>query len=139
MIRIIICLIFILCQFSIYAQEKSNGISQIENIDSLLIGKKINRALKILDIDTNWTVIHEPPMIAQGVRTTEIDGYKVQLITERIPMSKFRKNKSKKMNYSIILRYRIIGVSWETEGKCRSVGDIIPQYAYDKYGPCDKK
>lgn len=139
MIRFIFCFIFILIQISIYSQEKTNGISQIETIDSLLIGKKIKRAIKILDIDTNWTVIHEPPMIAQGVRTTEIYGYKVQLITERIPISKFRKNKSKKMDYSIILKYRIIGVSWETVGKCRSVGDIIPQYAYDKYGPCGKK
>lgn len=139
MIKFIICSIFILIQISIYSQEKINGISKIETIDSLLIGKKISRALKLLDVDTNWTVIHEPPMIAQGVRTTEINGYKVQLITERIPMSKFRRNKSKKMDYSIILKYRIIGVSWETEGKCRSVGDIIPQYAYDKYGPCDKQ
>ena len=139
MIRFIICFIFIPNHISIYSQEKTNGISQIETIDSLLIGKKIKQAVKILDIDTNWTVIHEPPMIAQGVRTSEINGYKVQLITERIPMNKFRRHKSKKMDYSIILRYRIIGVSWETEGKCRSVGDIIPQYAYDKYGPCDKK
>jgi hypothetical protein len=139
MIRFIICFIFIHIQISIYSQEKTNGISQIETIDSLLIGKKIKRAIKILDVDTNWTVIHEPPLIAQGVLTSEINGYKVQLITERIPMNKFRRNKSKKMDYSIILRYRIIGVSWEAEGKCRSVGDIIPQYAYDKYGPCNKK
>jgi hypothetical protein len=136
MIRIIICLLFIICKLSIYAQEKSNGISQIETIDSLLIGKKIKRALKILDIGTNWTVIHEPLFIVQGVRTTEIDGYNVQLITKRITMNKFTKNKSKKADFSSILRYRIIGVSWKTEGKCRSVGDIIPQYAYDKYGPC---
>jgi hypothetical protein len=139
MIRIIICLLFIFCQLSIYAQEKSNGISQIETIDSLLIGKKIKQALKILDIGTNWTVIHEPLFIVQGVRTSEIDGYNVQLITKRITMNKFTKNKSKKADFSSILRYRIIGVSWKTEGKCRSVGDIIPQYAYDKYGPCNKK
>lgn len=137
--RIIICLVFILYQSSIFSQEKSRCISKIETIDRLLIGKKINRALKILAIDTNWTIIHEPPMISQGIQTTEIDGYKVQLITKRVPISKFRKNKSKKMDYSLILRYRIIGVTWETEGKCKSVGDIIPQYAYDKYGPCDKK
>lgn len=108
-------------------------------IDSLLIGKKIKQALRILELDSNWTIIHEPPMIAQGIRINEVNGYNIQLITERIPFSKFRKPKSKKMNYSRILRCRIIGVSWEIEGKCKSVGDIIPQYAFDKNGPCEKE
>lgn len=128
-----------LYQFPIYSQENSNSISQIEKIDSLLIGKKIKWALKRLDIDSNWTVIHEPPMIAQGIRTAEINGYYLQLITKRIPMSKLIKNKTKKIHSSKILRYRIIGVSWKTEGKCKSFGKILPQYAYDKFGPCDEK
>lgn len=138
MIRFIICSIFIFIQISIYSQRNRIGISQIETIDSVLIGKKIKKALKILDIDSNWRIIHEPPMIAHGIRINEVEGYSVQLITDRIPINKFRK-KTRKMDYSRILKYRIIGVSWESESKCKSIGDIIPHYAYDKYGPCEKE
>lgn len=138
MIRFVVCVVIMFSQFLAYSQEHKTGVSKVETMDSLIIGKRIKQALKILEIDSLWSVIHEPPMIAQGIQTGEINGYKVQLITERIPMIKIRKSQSSKMNTSFILRQRVIGASWETDGKCRSIGKVIPQYAYDRFGPCEK-
>jgi hypothetical protein len=43
------------------------------------------------------------------------------------------------MDYSSVLKYKIIGVSLKTESKCKSIGDVIPHYAYYKFGPCEKE
>jgi hypothetical protein len=137
--EILTIILLLTIQFSLFSQENKKLITNIEQIDSLLIGKKIKKAFKLLDIDSNWTVIHEPPMIIQGVRVNN-NEYEIQFITERISWSKFKKDKeTNQKKYSKIVNYKIIGISWRTIGKCKSIGDIIPQFAFDKFGPCDNK
>jgi hypothetical protein len=57
MIKFLIYFIFIHNHIFSFSQEKIIGISKIETIDSLLIGKKIKQAIKIPEIDTLYITL----------------------------------------------------------------------------------
>ncbi len=120
------------CAFT-HAQEEAHAISSIKEKDKKLIGIRLQRAVKLLDLDTNFTTISEPPGKYRGVTFFEIEGWQVQLIVKRTLMNKEIK---KHGVYRGIKNKRIIGISWQSKEECKSIGEVIPQFAYDKYGPC---
>jgi len=91
--------------------------------------------MRKLELGTNWRIIHEPPLIALGIWTTEIDGYQIQFNTERIPMGRLMKHRSNKNIKSKIIKLGIIGVTWKRIGKCKSVGVVITHIAFHCYMP----
>ena len=129
--------IFLISCFNGHSQTSNQNISNIEVLDSSLIGKKIKKAIESLDLDSNYTVIQEPPGIVRGIWIKEIEGYQIQLLTKRTVARQLSNKKTRKLNYAKILKLKIIGVSWQSVDKCNSVGDCIPQFAFDKYGPCE--
>ena len=115
------------------AQDETHSIRSVQHIDDKLIGMRLKRAVKILDLDTNFITISEPPGKFRGLQSDEIQGWQVQLIVEPALVNK----KIKKYGvYHRIKNKRIIGISWRSPENCRSIGEVIPQFAYDKFGPC---
>lgn len=114
----------------------SQNISKIQEIDSLLIGKKIKKALQKLEItdDNSLDLIHEPPGIIQGVQG-HFGKYDFQLIVERVPYGKIGDN-SDEYIIDKLKKYKIIGVAWTNGSTCNHVGRVLIQYAYNKFGDC---
>ena len=90
----------------------------------------------MLGLDSNFFVINEPPGKYRGIRSIDINGWQVQLIT-RITYAYQLKKFDNSSIYHRIRNKRIIGVSWSSPSNCRSVGRVIDQHAYDRFGPCD--
>ena len=122
-----------LISFESAGQETTLPISKIENLDKKLIGRKLKTAIKILELDTNFRVISEPPGKYRGVCSSEIEGWQVQLIVRKSLVNK--KIKAKGV-YAGICNKRIIGISWMSPNKCNSVGQVIQHYTYNRFGPC---
>lgn len=127
----------IISSYSQTNQNKSKKNNDIEYIDSLLIGKSLKKAIKILQLDTNWHVISEPPLKLRGI-DWESDTLMIQIYVEPT-MTKITGNHIDNITaykFDQIKNKKIIGVSWSKINKCRSVGTVIWYYALDRFGPC---
>ncbi|MFK7784004.1 MAG: hypothetical protein AB8B56_02750 [Crocinitomicaceae bacterium] len=131
---LILFIVVSLSPFYSKAQQAKHNIRAVEEIDDDLIGVRLKKGVKLLGLDTNFRVISEPPGKYRGVRSLEIDGWQVQLIVKKTLVN--RRIKSKGV-YAGIKNKRIIGVSWMSPDKCDSKGEVIPQHAYNRFGPCD--
>lgn len=117
------------------AQDSHHPISQFERLDKELIGMRLKKAVKTLELDTSFVVISEPPGKYRGVRSIEIEGWEVQLIVNKTLVNRRARPKGV---YASIKNKRIIGVSWISPDNCDSVGEVVWQHAYNRFGPCDQ-
>lgn len=117
----------------------NQNIEKIQQIDSLLINKRLGKALKLLEIENfdSISVISEPPGFYRGV-WGNFDNYHFQLIinktSSRRIKKKYREPKSRYLRR--IKRYKVIGVSWTNGNQCNNVGETIGHYAYNRFGGC---
>ena len=133
--RVFFCLLLFSISFFSLSQESSRDISEVAKIDSDLIGKRLKKAIKTLDLDTNFRVIFEPPGICRGIISSEINGWQVQLFIHRASTGRgFRTDGV----FEEIKNKKIIGVSWMSPDGCNSVGEVIWHYSFNQYGPCEE-
>ena len=122
------------CSVSYYAQEQSNPITLVKNLDEKLIGVRLFRVVKKLQLDSNFKTISEPPGKFRGIISSEIEEWQVQLIVNPSFMSKKMK---KRGIYYGLKHKRIIGISWRSPHECKSIGKVIEQHAFDRFGKCN--
>tara|TARA_B100000508_G_C11295462_1_gene197274 strand:- start:135 stop:539 length:405 start_codon:yes stop_codon:yes gene_type:complete len=133
--RIIFLLVIVSIKFCCISQEKGGDISKVAEIEKELIGKSLKTAVKKLGLDTNHRVIFEPPGKCRGIKSSEINGWQVQLFIERTSTGRGFRTEGV---YDEIKNKKIIGLSWMSPNDCNSVGEVIWYFAYDQYGPCDE-
>ncbi len=97
---------------------------------------KLKTAIHRLNLDTNWSIIYEPFGILRGIRSNS-ENLMVQLIVKRKCVLMQAAYTGFDGRYKAVKNMRIIGVSWMANNKCGSAGDVIPQYAFDRDGPCE--
>ena len=121
--------------FCSLSQGSDDDISIVADIDKDLIGKRLKKVVKLLDLETNHRFNFEPPGICRGVISNKVNGWQVQLFIERTSTGRgFRTDGA----FEEIKNEKIIGVSWISHDGCNSVGQVIWHYAYDQYEPCDQ-
>lgn len=128
----IICLLlFLSCTLSVNQRDSNRLETDIEQVDSTLIGMTVSQAIDRLKLDTSqYFAFDEPPMILRGLHVSLGDTCQITLFVERTSiidkLDSVVDNWDKKYRY--IINKKIIGVSWRksNQNKSKSIGATIP-------------
>lgn len=109
--------------------------SDIEKLDSCLLGMRLSEAIRRLKIDTSQiSTFEEPILTLRGIDISQSDTCKMRLYVERTSMKKEFDSllQNWERAYVFIMTKKIIGVSWrkDKQNKKRSIGYRI-QYWHD--------
>src|SRR5687767_14655987 len=108
--------------------------SDIERVDSCLMGRPLKEAISKLKVDTSqFFAFDEPPGILRGIYIRQSDTCIIHLYVERTSITnKLDSFPNWRMNYVHIIDKRVIGVTWKKprQNKAKSVGFRI-QYWHD--------
>lgn len=102
--------------------------TDIEKMDTCIMGLTIQEAVKKLEIDTSRAyVINEPPGIARGISATLGDTCEICLYVERTAVMHDYRNR-----YALIEGKKIIGLSWKKPKtkKGKVIGEVVWQLEF---------
>ena len=104
--------------------------SDIEFLDTCLLGKSVREALVKLNIDTSRVyAFDEPPGILRGIHITT-DTTRILLYTRRKSIIDLISEMNYRLYYTLLLDSNIIGVSWRKPkvDKKKAFGSVIWYY-----------
>lgn len=112
---------------------KDCNSSDIEQIDSCLVGLNLDEAIVKLKIDSSqFLAFDEPPLILRGITIRFADTCRARIYVERTSiMDKLDSlGDDWRSKYKYILKKKVIGVSWSKPKKNKkvSIGFRIPYW-----------
>lgn len=106
---IIICSI---SSCSRHTESSESNSTNIEKMDSSLLGITLKSAIEKLDIDTSqFYAFDEPPLILRGIIIDFSDSFDLELFVERTSVMD-KPHLGLRQQYKYIEDKKIIGVSW---------------------------